>query len=385
MRSPRTASTSDADLASRRRSSGRRWRGLGALALLTLLFSACGDDTPQNVFDAKGESARKINDLQIPVFIAAGVVGVLVFAAVLVVVLKYRQRPGDDHVPHQLHGKTGLEIAWTILPAVILIVVAVPTVALVIDLADTPDDALQIDVVGQQWWWEFSYPDQGIVTSGELVIPVDTNVVVNITSRDVIHSFWFPKLSGKKDAVPNRFHQIPLRAEETGEVWGQCAEFCGLSHANMRMRAVVLSPQDWQTWVQQQQQPAAKPADGTTAAAGYTTFNSVCSSCHSVAGNPAQPGEVALVSGAAPNLTHLMSRTTFAGAMYDLKDSGCDDPPGGITGTAPTCLNRADLEAWLRDPKAMKPMAPEQQRGMPTLGLSETDISNLVDYLSTLK
>src|SRR5690606_34400236 len=117
---------------------------------------------------------------------------VLVAIAVVTVIVRFRRKPGDEVPPTQIHGKTGLEIGWTILPALILVAVAVPTVAVVIELADTPDEAIQIDVIGQQWWWEFTYPDEGIVTSGELVIPVDTDVVVNITSRDVVHSFWFP-------------------------------------------------------------------------------------------------------------------------------------------------------------------------------------------------
>jgi len=366
-----------------RRRRPRAWLLVGVAALVALL-SACAEETPQNVFDPRGESARKINDLQVPVFILAGIVGVLVFAAVLVVLIRFRRRPGDDVVPKQTHGKTVLEIGWTILPAVILLVVAVPTVALVVDLADTPDEALEIDVVGQQWWWEFSYPAEGIVTSGELVIPVDTDVLVNITSRDVVHSFWFPKLAGKLDAVPNRIHPLKLRGEEVGEIWGQCAEFCGLSHANMRMRAVVLSQEDYAAWVANQQQAAAVPEEGTTAYAGYEAFGQRCASCHAIDGHPVQPADVPLVAAAAPNLTHLMSRTTFAGAMFRLRNDDCAAQPAGVTGTPAECLNRVDLESWLRDPSAMKPMAPDDQRGMPTLGLSETEIDNIVDYLSTL-
>jgi len=361
----------------------------GALAAVAagalVALGGCAKDAPQDVFQPSGEGARRINDLQVPVFIAAGVVGVLVAIAVITVILRFRRRPGDERVPAQIHGNTVLEVGWTILPALILVCVAVPTVALVIDMADTPDEAIEVDVVGQQWWWEFTYPENGIITSGELVIPVDTDVVLNITSRDVVHSFWVPRLNGKRDAAPNRIHQLTLRAEETGEFWGQCTEFCGLSHANMRLRAVVLSQADYQTWVENQLKPAEVPEEGTSAFAGYEAFGQRCASCHSITGQPIQPADVPLVSGVAPNLTHFMSRTTFAGAMYDLKREDCAVEPELPTGTPVECLNRQDLEAWLRDPSSLKPMVPGDQRGMPTLGLTEADITALVDYLSTLK
>jgi cytochrome c oxidase subunit 2 len=355
--------------------------GTGMVALL----AGCAKDAPQDIFQPEGEGARKINDLQVPVFIAAGVVGVLVAVAIVFVIVRFRHKAGDELPPTQIHGKTWAEITWTIIPALILVGVAVPTVATVIDLADTPDDAIQIDVVGQQWWWEFTYPATGVITSGELVIPVDTDITLNITSRDVIHSFWFPKLNGKRDAVPNRFHELTLRGEEVGEFYGQCTEFCGLSHANMRMRAIVLSKADYETWVENQIAPAEVPEEGTPAFAGYEAFGQRCASCHSIDGQPIQPGDVPLVPGVAPNLTHLMSRTTFAGASFDLKLPDCTVETDEPTGTAPACLNREELEAWLRDPSSLKPMKPDEGRGMPTLGMTEAEISSIVDYLSTLK
>jgi cytochrome c oxidase subunit 2 len=368
----------------------RRWLrrlglALGTFALVTLLAS-CDTDAPQNIFDTKGEGARKINGVQTPVFILAGIVMVLVFAAVLFLIIRFRARGAADERPvTQVHGKTWAEITWTAAPALILLVVSVFTVKLVIDLGDTPDNAMQIDVVGQQWWWEFTYPDSGVVTAGEMVIPVDTEVVLNITSRDVIHSFWFPKLNGKRDAVPNRVTQLSIKGEEVGEYYGQCTEFCGLSHANMRMRAIVLSQADYQTWLDNQEKDAAVPAEGTSAHDGYVAFGQRCSSCHSISGQPNQPGDVPLVPGVAPNLTHLMSRTTFAGASFPLLEPGCTEKPDLPTGTPLDCFDREKVEDWLRDPSAMKPMVPDDERGMPTLGLSETDIAHIVDYLSTLK
>ena len=324
-----------------RRKGVLRLRALVPFGLLALLLVGCSDrSTPQNIFDPKGSQAEKINNLQVPVFIIAGVVGVLVMGTVAIILFQFRaKKHPDDEVPTQIHGNSKLEIAWTIMPGVLLLLVAVPTVATVFDLAQKPSNALVVDVVGQQWWWEFDYPDQGIVTANEMVIPVGQNVQVRISSRDVIHSFWIPALNGKRDAVPGRVSSITFHADQTGEFWGQCTEFCGLSHANMRIRAVALSPEDFDAWVANQQKPAVEPADDA-AKAGHDTFTARgCSSCHAING-VSDPKDVPLVAGAAPNLTHLMSRTTFAGATYNLITPDCTATPPGPTGTPKQCLNR---------------------------------------------
>jgi cytochrome c oxidase subunit 2 len=234
------------------------------------------------------------------------------------------------------------------------------------------------------------------------VIPAGTRVNLSITSRDVIHSFWIPTLNGKKDAVPGRVHPLWIEADEPGEYWGQCTEFCGLSHANMRQRVVALSEADWERWVANQLQAAATPTD-ELALEGETTFKAQCVRCHTVTGltdDEGQPlasrADEQLVSGAAPDLTHLMSRTMFAGASFELKIPECTNDPAYtaefVTGTADNCLNRPELERWLRNAPAMKPMYPNPSpgtdgkiRGMPALGLSEDQIDALVAYLSTLK
>lgn len=352
---------------------------------LGLLLAGCAKNAPQDTFKPKGTEAKRIDHLAVPVFIIAGVVGLLVGAAVIVIIIKFRQRPGDDdRVPAQIHGNTKLEIGWTIAPAVLLAIIAVPTVATVFKLADKPRDAMEVQVVGQQWWWEFDYPGEGVITANELVIPVGQPVVLHITSRDVIHSFWIPRLNGKKDAVPGRIQDLNLEADTPGEYWGQCTEFCGLSHANMRIRAIALSQGDFAKWIANQKQNAVTPTDAA-AVAGQNVFkNRGCAGCHQINGvNVAQ--NVPLIAGAAPNLTHLMSRDVFAGAMFDLETPGCTVTNTEPTGTPPQCLNRAALEAWLRDPGKQKPMYAKGGRGMPNLNLSETEIDNLVAYLSTLK
>ena len=375
-----------------------------ALGVLALSLAGCAKDAPLDTFDPQGPQAQKIQNLQVPVFIIAGVVGVIVMLMTLLIIVKFRRRKNrEGEVPTQIHGAPRLEVMWTIAPAVLLAFVAVFTIKTLFELAKSPEDPINVTVIGQQWWWEFQYPDAKsangipIVTANEMVIPVNKPVALSITSRDVIHSFWIPALNGKKDAVPGRVHPLTIEADHPGDFYGQCTEFCGLAHAKMRMRVIALSEEDYAKWVDNQHQDAVSPAD-PTAQAGQTVFVSQCARCHTVSGLKDSAGlpivsqaDEQLVSGAAPNLTHLMSRITFAGATYNLKLPNCTgDLNGQPTGTPVSCLNTVALSAWLRDPSALVPMAATpnaegQYRGMPTLGLSETQIAQLVAYLSTLK
>jgi cytochrome c oxidase subunit 2 len=388
-----------------RRRPWRRWAPL-ALAGLGVALAGCAKDAPLDTFSPKGEEAQKIQDLQVPVFLIAGVVGVLVLVVTLLIIVKFRRKKGhDDDVPKQIHGAPRLELMWTIAPAVLLAFVAVFTIKVLFELAETPKDPLNVTVIGQQWWWEFQYPDVKdangipIVTANEMVIPAGKQVSLSITSRDVIHSFWIPALNGKRDAVPGRVQPLTLEANGPGDFYGQCTEFCGLAHAKMRMRVIALSQPDYDAWVANQLKPAVDPpASDTEAAAGQVIFKSQCSRCHTINGLTDDKGQPIvsqaneqLVSGAAPNLTHLMSRITFAGATYNLKRPNCTGDLQGLpTGTPVTCLNAEVLSAWLRDPPALIPMdavqnADGKYRGMPNLGLSEPQIAQLVAYLATLK
>jgi cytochrome c oxidase subunit II len=369
---------------------------------LVLALTGCAKNAPQDTWKPAGKYARSIDNLQEPIFIAAGVVGLIVMAAVGYCIWKFRERPGHDSIPHQSHGNPKVEISLTALSAAILLVVAVPTVNTLFDISNRPKDtAFEVTVIGQQWWWEFQYKSpgmEGIVTATELVIPVGKKVRLSVTSRDVIHSFWIPKLNGKRDAVPNRVQPLNMEATTPGIYEGQCTEYCGLSHANMRQRVVALSEADFATWVANQLKPAAKPAADTLESKGEATFISQCARCHQVNGLVDEKGEPQnskadeqLVSGAAPNLTHFMSRSVFAGGMFDLKTKECAESTAPyVTGTPDKCLNRADLEAWLRNAPAVKPMYSIQNkdklyRGMPNLNLSEAQIDELVAYLKTLK
>lgn len=381
---------------------------LPALGLIVL--AGCAKNAPQDYFQPKGENARKIDNLQNLVFPLAGIVGVIVPLLVLFVVLRYRDR--GQKLPHQGHGNPAVEVGGLIFSATMLAIIAVPTIGTLFDLAETNDCKMTINVTGQQWWWEYAYPvqegiDKPIVTSGDIVFPAGECVLLRITSRDVIHSFWVPQLNGKRDAVPNRVQNLRFEADKPGVYLGQCAEFCGLSHANMKMNAIALSKADFATWVAEQTKDVAMVEEGARGAKGQGDFLSYCTTCHQVnglldaTGKPAiAQADTNLVSGAAPNLTHLMSRITFAGGTYSLLTEQCrndlfaasSEEFGAkyLAGTSEQCLNRVELEEWLRNAPAKKPMYPTAnenglKRGMPYLGLTEDQIDDLVDYLLTLK
>jgi len=391
----------------------RRLR-IALVAALGLAVAGCASDAPQDTFDPAGTNAQKIQDLQVPIFILAGVVGAVVFIVIAFVLVRFRDR--GQEIPEQTHGNPVLEIVLTIIPALILAAIAIPTVSTIFALDRTDDTECVINVTGQQWWWEVDYPIQDgcgdgisevIVTSGQMVIPVGTNVLVRGTSRDVIHSFWIPRLNGKRDMVPGRVQTLRLQADEPGIYAGQCTEFCGLSHANMRMEVIAMYPDDFEKWKAGQLADYESPDDDTLAAEGEQVFIASCAACHQINGLENDSGEPVIArpdlnvfSGAAPNLSWLMTRNTFAGASWDLLIPKCradvwDAPPETVgqkylEGVSPQCLNSVEFRDWLRDAPAMKPMYTDPAkleetgglpRGMPDLGLSEDQIDQLVAYL----
>jgi cytochrome c oxidase subunit 2 len=373
------------------RMSARR-RVIAALPLV-LLLSACAKDAPQDTLEPEGPIARTIDNLFTPVFWVATAVFVLVQGGALFLAFKFRKRADDDgSIPEQVHGNFKLEIGWTILPAIILAFVSVATVATLFDITDEPEGAMEVEVYGQQWWWSYEYDLDGdgeneIVTANDLVIPAGEPVNLRIKSRDVIHSWWAPKLNGKKDAVPGRTHPLTIESDKAGTFVGQCTEYCGLSHAYMRIRVIALDQPDFDAWVQTQTAEPEAP-QGALAQEGLEQFRTLCSQCHVVrstdGGNAEEfDGTAELVSGVAPDLTHFATRGSFAGAIFDLwQDTDGDgivqyDEIGGE-------LNVPDLEAWLRDPPGRKPMAAGGQRGMPDLGLTEDQIDALVAFLKQL-
>lgn len=379
-----------------------RLSALPALAGVAVLLSGCVSNAPQDSLKPESHYARNIYNLVAPVFIIAGIVGVLVIGGSLYLVSRYRvdaeAPPTDDDIPPQIHGSRNLELAWTITPALTLVVVGFFTVMSVKHLTkEPPKSNPHIEVIGQQWWWEFRYDldkdgryDE-IVTANEMVIPADTDIALRMASRDVIHGWWVPRLQGKRDVVPGHPTDFNVAADKPGEYFGQCTVMCGLSHANMRFKVIVLSQADYAKWVEEQQRPAAEPTT-ELAKKGKEAF-SACAGCHEIKGvNEIKDRKtIDEVSHAAPDLTHFASRTIFASGEFDLRKDTPECREQGIYYDADTCMDKAAVRAWLHDPPAMLPQAPDgdgtfaSRRGMPNLNLSPSQLDALVAYLSTLK
>ena len=381
-----------------RRFTSRRKRWVGpavVLGLSSLLLAACSaEDNGQNSLKPEGPQAHKIYNLFTPVFFISVVVGVLVLGAVVVFALRFRYRPGKNENPKQIHGSTPLEIGWTIVPALILAVVAVPTIITIFDLSKEPTgDVVNVTAVGKQWWWEFKYPEQDVVTANELVIPAGRPVRVNLTACDeslpnkcnVIHSFWVPELNGKRDVVPGRKTFTTIEADKPGTYLGQCAEYCGLSHANMRFRVIAKEPQEFDRWIGEQQQGPTVPFQVGTGAqtqpAGpaqelmSTKFQ--CTNCHSVGDSK--------VSSYGPNLTHLASRTTFASGYYELTRDKLvqwvHNAPGLIPMESKACREPGEPAAGKC--VGMPSFSRDTPAGQPTMTQQEAE--QIADYLLQLK
>ena len=293
---------------------------VGSAAAVVALAS-CGSAASHNGQDTlhpEGPAAHKILNLMTPFFWIAVVIGIGVLVMTIFVALRFRERPGEDRNPVQTHGNVVLEVSWTIIPFLILAVMAVPTVATIFNLAKVPKgpNVIHVDVAARQWFWQYEYTDKGtgFYTANEMHIPVNRPVVLSLTSNNVIHSFWVPELAGKKDVVPGHPNTLTIEASKAGTYTGQCAEYCGLSHANMRLRVVAESEADYDAWVSQQQTPLA-PAKVDQ----FTKQISAkwgCLSCHSVTNRASGNDEVTATIG--PNLAHVGDREAFAGDIYQM-------------------------------------------------------------------
>ena len=271
---------------------------------------------------------------------------------------RFRARPGEDREPPQVYGSDRIEFAWTIVPILIVFVLFLATARTIYDVQAMvpPADALEVTLVGHQWWWEIRYPGLGVVTANELHVPASVPgarrpTFLTLESADVIHSFWVPQLAGKTDVVPARSNRTWIEPTEVGTFLGQCAEFCGTQHANMLLRVVVESPADFARWVESQRLPTV---DDASVADGRAIFESTaCVSCHAVAGTDAK-------GTFGPDLTHLAARETIA-------SGAADNTP-------------ANLRAWIADPRAIKPGAL-----MPAMKLPADQLDRLAAYLATLR
>lgn len=310
-----------------------------------------------NIFEPHSGSAHMIFSLSLFTLEITGGIFFVVAGLWLYIICRFRNRDGLSEPP-QVYGSTQIELSWTIVPVLIVVVLFLTTARILFAVQDrpAPPNALHVDVVGRQFWWEFRYPKFGFVTANELHVPVSQPKAVNTTflkllSGDVDHSFWVPALFGKIDSIPNKTNSMWFDPGSTGIYLGQCAQFCGDAHAQMLLRVYVQTPQDFAAWVRNQQQPAVE--DPAVAPDRQVFESQACISCHAVRGTAARGTY-------GPDLTHLMSRDTIA---------------SGLIANTP-----ANLKRWIKDPQTIKPGCM-----MPAMQLSDAQIDQIVAYLSTLK
>ena len=345
------------------------WKLIGVFLLLALstIILACTPSHPQSTFDTLGPVAETQANLFYWIFWSGLVVLLAVGGVLAYIVIKYRRRLNDKD-PEQIHGHTRLEIAWTILPVIIVVFIAVPTIFAIFETSNSPhspeDGGVVIDAIGHQWWFEFKYPNHDVITANEIHIPVGQPININLKSVDVIHSFWIPKLAGKVDMIPNNNNTMWIQADEPGIYIGTCAEFCGISHAHMGFRVIAEPRDEFDAWLIQQAEPSVTSVD-PLAIEGEELFMSTkagCRGCHTIGGTKARG-----VTG--PDLTHFASRTTFAGSILENTQS--------------------NLRAWLEDPDHIKPGNIMAKDGVvfndPDRALNESQVSALMAYLRVLE
>jgi cytochrome c oxidase subunit 2 len=283
----------------------------------------------------------------------------VVFSLLAYAVGKFRRRTGEDgREPAQVYGSTQIELAWTIIPVLIVVVLFLATARVIHAVQDArkPTTAVEVTAIGHQFWWEFRYPGLGVVTANELHIPVSdsarpTPTFVKLLSADTDHSFWVPQLAGKTDLIPNRVNEMWMDPHQAGIYLGQCAQYCGTQHAKMLLRVSVDSPEDFAVWVRAQKQPANQDEKEI---AGRRVFETTaCINCHAV-------GSTNATGRFGPDLTHLMSRSTIAAGAAE--------------------NTRENLRLWIQNPNAIKPGSL-----MPAMQLSDSDLDALVGYLETLR
>lgn len=324
-----------------------------------LLCTGCSEIPA--VFRPASISAKVTSELIQTVFIISAIGFVVVESILLFTVFKYRSADNSKEIPPQIEGNRRLEIIWTTAVTVILAVIFIISLNPLWIISYPPasksgassTENLNIQVIGRQWYWEFDYLDYQVNTANELHIPVGVPVMFELVSADVIHSFWVPELSGKIDVIPGHTNRIWIQAEKPGIYEGQCAEFCGVEHAHMRMLVIAESKEQFEAWLLHQQTVPKADLTSDETEGELLFLSGSCSSCHSIKGTEADGTQ-------GPDLTHFASRTTFAGGSFQ-------NTPENIS-------------KWLKNPQEMKP-----GNQMPNLGLSDNDIRLLQAYLENLK
>ncbi len=342
---------------------------LGAFPIIALLFwftATAAGAAPSasstgltNIFAPETTPARSIFDLSMFVLAITGIIFVVVGSLLVYSIVKFRGRAADDgREPAQVYGSTQIELAWTVIPILIVVVLFIATAQVIHAVQDAPKppSAVEVTVIGHQFWWEYRYPGLGIVTANELHIPVSDPArprptFLKLLSADTDHSFWIPQLGGKTDLIPNHPNSMWMDPRRPGVFLGQCAQYCGTQHAKMLLRVSVDSPEDFDAWVRAQQQPATQDEQVT---AGRRIFETTaCINCHAISGTAAN-GRFG------PDLTHLMSRDTIAsGAAENTTEN---------------------LRLWIQEPDAIKPGSL-----MPAMRLNDADLDALVRYMESLR
>lgn len=326
------------------------------LVLMGALLSGCAT-TPTFLnpnSSVAADEATLYNEL---LWEAVGVFAIVAGILIWILIRDHGRSPKDVQIP-KLYLNPRKEVTWVIIP--VLLVVSLDAFDFVLMLhtmnvttAPAPQQSdVNLKVIGHRWWWEFDYPDLNIKTANELHVPVGTVVQADVTGYDVIHSFWIPQLTGKQDAIPGQINHVWFKADKVGEFHGQCVEFCGQNHANMRIKVVVQSQKDFDAWVANQQKPAPQPQNDQQKAGYDLIATGVCSSCHTLNGTKGD-------ADVGPNLTHLFSRSVFAGATLD---------------TTPD-----NVRAWIKDTQAFKP------GNDMNINVSQKQLDDLMSYIVLLK
>ncbi|EGL81904.1 cytochrome c oxidase, subunit II [Caldalkalibacillus thermarum TA2.A1] len=332
------------------------WRTLFLFLVLALVLTGCGKPYLSALDPAGPVAEKQLSLIKLSLYIMIVVIAVVMIIYVYVLV-KFRQRPGQKGYPEQVEGSHTLEIIWTVIPIILLIILAIPTVVTTFTLAETyPEeeegDALLIKVTAHQYWWEVEYPEQGIVTAQDIYIPTGQRVYFELTSKDVIHSFWVPSLGGKTDTNPGLTNNMWLQADEPGVYHGKCAELCGPSHALMDFKVIAVEPEEFEQWVATMTNYDDTPKT-VLAEQGRAVFEQSCIACHATDGVTKSPY---------PNLAGIGDREKIAGILQN---------------------NEENLARWIENPEEVK-----EGNYMPSaseLGLNENDIEALVEYLMQLK
>ena len=323
------------------------------------LFLTEGQRSIPSTLSPMSTPAHQILDLSMFVLSVTGGIFVVVVGLLTLVIIKFRERKSEDcGEPAQVYGSVHVELAWTVIPVLIVVVLFLTTARLIFAIQDAPqpESAVEVTVIGHQFWWEFNYPKLGIHTANEMHVPasnppLSSPTFMTLLSADVIHSFWVPQLAGKMDLVPNNVNHLWIDPQRAGIYLGQCAQFCGIEHAKMLLRVYVDTPEAFSAWVKNQQQKAVQ--DNAVASGRHIFEREACMNCHSIAGTEA-------AGRFGPDLTHLMSRDTLASGVVE--------------------NNVANLREWTRHPDTFKEGAL-----MPAMQLDDRELDQVTAYLSTLR